>query len=78
MHLTAVYSGDRGFSFARNCVLCKWESETLRYIIKHKANKGNYPLQKIQRLTFEALALCQSESTKGLSSKCRPLNLLLI
>ena len=30
---------DRGFSFERNCVLRRWESETLKWIISHKVDK---------------------------------------
>ena len=29
----------RGFSFERNCVLRRWESETLRWIIIHTVDK---------------------------------------
>ena len=32
---------DRGFSFERNCVLRRWESETLKWIINHKFDKVN-------------------------------------
>ena len=36
-------SHDRGFSFERNCVLRRWESETLKLIINHRVDKVNYP-----------------------------------
>ena len=32
---------NRGFSFERNCVLRRWESETLKYIISHNVNSKN-------------------------------------
>ena len=31
----------RGYSFERNCVLRRWESETLKLIINHKVDKVN-------------------------------------
>ena len=34
-------TNSRGFSFERNCVLRRWESETLKSIINHKVDKVN-------------------------------------
>ena len=36
-----LISNDRGYSFERNCVLRRWESETLKKIINHKVDKVN-------------------------------------
>ena len=36
MSKSSKIPNDRGFSFERNCVLCRWESETLIKIDCHK------------------------------------------
>ena len=35
------YENNSELSFKRSCVLRRWESETLKYIINHKVNKVN-------------------------------------
>ena len=52
--VNCVNNYERGFSFERRCVLCRWEIET---IINHMVNKVYLP-----RSSFRALALGQSES----------------
>ena len=36
-----VQSKIREFSFKRNCVMRRWKSETLKWIINHEVNKVN-------------------------------------
>ena len=38
---TNLWENDKGFSFERNCVLRRWESEALKQIINYKVRNVN-------------------------------------